>query len=159
MNTASNSRQSGLPGTLPFPGPKSTVSDVQTTPESIALTALAIKQGHSIRRCRHCGGPEALSKRRQASLCFRCGHRETDYVPFAVDNPELQLKAMNGRLTVADVINEPIARRARATVRRCGLCEKPRMAGRSMRATLCADCAKLTGHARAKQRRRKAEAA
>ncbi len=124
---------------------------------SAHLTGLASEQGFRITRCASCGGPRVHSKRHDdLSHCLRCepAHQLVSDQPSTLDQH-------NGRLTEAQLLadapdEQPRLKKAKRHVswRRCALCKKQNMTGRSLDATFCENCAKLKSHERVRYRRR-----
>lgn len=85
----------------------------------------AMAAGHRMDNCPDCGGPRVFSKIRPEARCFRCAK------PFELTH----------------VVTK------KSSFRKCELCRKPNMAGRSMNSTLCAKCAGMSANERAKRRR------
>jgi hypothetical protein len=85
----------------------------------------AVKEKHRVDQCPSCGGPRVYSKIHPEARCFRCAER------FELSH----------------------ATTLKPSFRRCSLCRKQNMAGRSLTATLCVECLRLSSHERAKRRR------
>ncbi len=95
----------------------------------LEAVARAQAQGHRIDQCPKCGGTRVYSKSRPEARCFSCCER-------------FELTHVTTK---------------RSSFRKCELCRKPKMSGRSVNATLCATCAGLSSHERAKRKRWQAE--